>query len=84
VPNPAVRALIRDDKVHQIYSIMQVGQEKSGMITLNQSLAQLVKRRLITMDEAFSRTSDLEELAKMLGIDPKSIGQHRPASKTRL
>ncbi len=84
VPNSAVRALIRDDKVHQVYSVMQMGQEKSGMITLNQSLANLVKRRLITMEEAMARTSDMDELGKMLGIDPRSFSQRRPAGRARL
>ena len=84
VPNPAVRALIREDKIHQIYSIMQMGQDRSGMITFNQSLAQLVKRRLINPDEAFARCSDPEELAKMLGVDPRSLNKRRPGSRSRL
>jgi twitching motility protein PilT len=65
IPNPAIRNLIREDKVHQIYTQMQVGQEKFGMITLNQSLFNLAQRRLITTDEAFSRTSDPDELKAM-------------------
>jgi hypothetical protein len=47
VPTPAIRNLIRDDKVHQIYSTMQTGQEKFGMQTMNQSLATLYQKRLI-------------------------------------
>ena len=66
VPNSASRNLIREDKVHQIYSSMQVGQGKSGMQTFNQSLAMLLSRKLITMDEAFARTSDAEELKNLL------------------
>jgi twitching motility protein PilT len=66
IPNPAIRNLIREDKVHQIYSSMQVGQSKFGMQTFNQSLAQLVSRRLITQDEAFIRSSDPEELKNIL------------------
>ena len=50
VPSPAIRNLIRDDKVHQIYSAMQAGQEKLGMQTMNQSLATLYQKRLITLD----------------------------------
>ena len=42
VPNPAIRNLIREDKVHQIYSSMQVGQAKFGMQTFNQALAALL------------------------------------------
>ena len=66
VPNPAIRNLIREDKVHQIYSQMQVGQAKFGMQTMNQSLASLVQRRLITLDEAIGRSSDADELRNML------------------
>ena len=47
-PTPAIRNLIREDKVHQIYSKMQVGQEKMGMQTMNQCLATLYQKRLIT------------------------------------
>jgi twitching motility protein PilT len=66
VPNPAIRNLIREDKVHQIYSAMQVGQAKFGMQTFNQSLAQLLTKRMITQDEAFGRSSDPEELKNIL------------------
>ena len=51
VPNSAIRALIRDDKIHQIYGAMQAGQEKLGMQTANQSLATLYMKRLITLDD---------------------------------
>ena len=64
VPNAAIRNLIREDKVHQIYSAMQVGQTKFGMQTFNQSLAQLVQKNLISLDEALSRSSDPDELRK--------------------
>jgi twitching motility protein PilT len=66
VPNAAIRNLIREDKVHQIYSSMQVGQAKFGMQTFNQSLASLVVKRLITQDDAFARSSDPEELRNIL------------------
>jgi twitching motility protein PilT len=66
VPNPAIRNLIREDKVHQIYSTMQVGQAKFGMQTFNQSLASLVVKRLITQEEAYGRSSDPEELKNIL------------------
>src|SRR3954469_7530719 len=66
VPNAAIRNLIREDKVHQIYSSMQVGQAKFGMQTFNQSLANLLTRRLITQEEAFGRSSDPEELKNIL------------------
>jgi twitching motility protein PilT len=66
VPNPAIRNLIREDKVHQVYSSMQVGQSKFGMQTFNQALAQLLQRKAISMEEAFGRTSDADELKNIL------------------
>ncbi len=66
VPNPAIRNLIREDKVHQIYSQMQMGQTKFGMQTFNQSLAALFNKHLITLDEAQARSSDPDELRNML------------------
>jgi twitching motility protein PilT len=66
VPNPAIRNLIREDKVHQIYSQMQVSQAKSGMQTFNQSLASLLTRKLITAEDAYARSSDPDELRNIL------------------
>jgi twitching motility protein PilT len=66
IPNPAIRNLIREDKVHQIYSQMQVGQAKFGMQTFNQSLAALYVKKLITLEEALGRSSDPEELKTLL------------------
>jgi twitching motility protein PilT len=66
VPNPAIRNLIREDKVHQIYSSMQVGQEKYAMQTLNQSLFSLYQRRLISQEEAMGRSVEVEELRMMM------------------
>jgi twitching motility protein PilT len=65
-PNPAIRNLIREDKIHQIYSQMQVGQEKFGMQTMNQSLTQAYQRRLISLETAMGRSSDTEELRNLL------------------
>ncbi len=67
IPNSAIRNLIREDKVHQLYSQMQIGQEKFGMQTMNQSLAALYQRRQITRDLALGRSSDPEELLGLLG-----------------
>jgi twitching motility protein PilT len=78
IPNPAIRNLIREDKIHQVYSSMQVGQAKYGMQTFNQALAQLLARRLITQDEAFGRSSDPEELRNLLSGAGGVPGQ-RPA-----
>jgi twitching motility protein PilT len=66
IPNPAIRNLIREDKVHQMYSQMQVGQGKHGMITLNQSLFSLLQRRLINVEEALARSYDPDELRQMI------------------
>jgi twitching motility protein PilT len=66
IPTSAIRNLIREDKVHQIYSAMQVGQLRYGMQTFNQSLASLVARRQITADLAVSMSSNPEELKEMI------------------
>lgn len=66
VPTLAIRNLIREDKLHQIYSAMQTGQDASGMITMNQSLFDLVNRRMITEHDALEHTTAPEELMKML------------------
>jgi twitching motility protein PilT len=66
VPNAAIRNLIREDKVHQIYSQMQVGQAKHGMQTLNQCLYSLYARRLITLEEAMGRSNEVDELRSMI------------------
>jgi twitching motility protein PilT len=66
IPNPAIRNLIREDKVHQIYSVMQTGQAVSGMQTMNQSLLNLCARRLITRDEALARSQEPDELEAMM------------------
>lgn len=66
IPTPAIRNLIRENKLHQIYSQMQTGQGKHGMITFNQSLYQLLGKRLISMDDALGRSPDQSELRTML------------------
>jgi twitching motility protein PilT len=87
VPTPAIRNLIRDDKIHQIYSSMQTGQEKAGMQTMNQSLATLYHKRLITLDTALSASSLKEELQEMItrgaGVVPGAgIGRAVPTRST--
>lgn len=62
---PAIRALIRDDKIHQIYSLMQAGQ-KYGMRTMNQSLAELYLKHKITLGDALGRSSNVQELNEIL------------------
>ena len=65
VITPAIRNLIREDKLHQIYSQMQTG-GKFGMQTMNQSLFSLLQRKQITVDEAINRSTDVDELKSML------------------
>ncbi|ALC16926.1 pilus retraction protein PilT [Desulfuromonas soudanensis] len=72
VPNMAIRALIRDDKVHQLYSQMQMGQEKYGMQTMNQALFMLFHKKRISMDDALMRSSEPEELRQMIA-NPASV-----------
>ena len=66
VPTSGIRNLIRENKIHQIYSQMQTGQGKHGMLTFNQSLSKLLQKRLITPEEAIGRSSNPEELREML------------------
>jgi twitching motility protein PilT len=66
IPTPAVRNLIREDKVHQIYSAMQTGQEKVGMQTMNQSLASLYMKKLINLETALGASSNRDELQEMI------------------
>jgi twitching motility protein PilT len=72
IPNAAIRNMIREDKLHQIYSSMQTGQTVSGMQTLNQSLCLLFNRGRISMDDAMAYSQEPEELLSMLrkGVSP--------------
>jgi twitching motility protein PilT len=66
VPNAAVRNLIREDKIHQIYSAMQSGQDRFGMQTFNQSLATLYFQKQITLETALQRSSMPDELQDII------------------
>jgi twitching motility protein PilT len=79
VPNPAIRNLIREDKIHQIYSMMQTGQAKFGMQTMNQSLFDLFSKRLLTYEEAVGRSSIPEEVIQM--INRSGVGPSVQAAK---
>jgi twitching motility protein PilT len=68
VPTPAIRNLIREDKLHQLYSQMQIGQDKTGMMTMNQSLKRSLDSGLITKETAMLKSNNPEEMAKWLGI----------------
>jgi twitching motility protein PilT len=82
IPNSAIRNLIREDKIHQIYSMMQTGQDKFGMQTFNQALATLFQKRLITLDVAMQRSSNADELKDLIergsGINNSYGGQTKP------
>jgi twitching motility protein PilT len=70
IPNPAIRNLIREEKIHQVYSQLQVGQLKFGMQTMSQSLVDLYQRRLISYDEAMGHATEPAEVRTMLGPAP--------------
>ena len=73
VPNSAIRNLIREDKVHQIYGMMQTGQSKHGMQTFNQPLAALYFKRMITLQTALARSSYPDELQEIIARGPASM-----------
>src|SRR5207342_2401454 len=86
VPNPAIRNLIREDKIHQIYSMMQTGQDKFGMQTFNQSLATLYHKRQISLEVAMQRSSNADELKELIdrgsGLNTAYTGNgQRPATR---
>ena len=85
IPTPAIRNLVREDKIHQIYSAMQTGQEKVGMQTANQSLATLYLKKQITLETALSASSLPDELQEMIsrgvGVVPGAGMGVRPMTR---
>lgn len=81
IPNSAIRNLIREDKIHQIYSMMQTGQDRFGMQTFNQALATLVHKRVISLETAINRSSNVDELKDLIergsGLNQAYGGQGR-------
>jgi twitching motility protein PilT len=77
VPNPAIRNLIREDKIHQIYSMMQTGQTKFGMQTMNQSLFELYSKGHLSYEDAIGRSPVPDELITMLQRAGASSGRGR-------
>jgi twitching motility protein PilT len=65
-PNAAIRNLIREDKIHQVYSQMQVGQGRYGMQTMNQSLYSLYAAGEVTLEDALAHSNDVDELRGMI------------------
>jgi twitching motility protein PilT len=92
VPTAAIRNLIREDKIHQIYSSMQTGQEKLGTQTFNQSLATLYMTKQVTLETAVGASSLKEELEQMIargagvvqgaGLGPRPGMPNRPVAST--
>jgi len=84
IPTPAIRTLIRDDKIHQIYGAMQTGQEKLGMQTANQSLASLCLKGVISHETALGASSSKDELQDMInrgvGVVPRAGLARSPGS----
>src|SRR5438105_13087412 len=75
VPNAAIRNLIREDKIHQIYSAMQTGQDKFGMQTFNQALSTAYLEKQITIEMALSRSSNQDELNEMINRGASLVGR---------
>jgi twitching motility protein PilT len=74
-PNPAIRNLIREDKIQQIYSQMQVGQAKFAMQTMNQALLSLVEHHVISLEDAMERSHNLDEFRQMLSSSNIAMGK---------
>ncbi|HEY2065265.1 MAG TPA: type IV pilus twitching motility protein PilT [Gemmatimonadaceae bacterium] len=81
VVTPAVRALIRDDKIHQIYSTMQSG-KKFGMQTMNDALYGLYMSREVALEECLRASHDPNEFLRMIGQSPDEDGAKKPANGT--
>jgi twitching motility protein PilT len=82
VPNAAIRNLIREDKLHQIYSQMQIGQSKFGMQTMNQSLVDLYIKKVISLEECLGHSSEVDELKTMIANAGGSLGNHAPPANS--
>jgi twitching motility protein PilT len=82
IPNPAIRNLIREDKLQQLYSLMQVGQAKFGMQTMNQALLSLVERHFISLEIAMERSHNLDEFRQMLSNAGIQGGKRERQAKT--
>ncbi len=85
IPTPAIRNLIREDKIHQIYSAMQTGTGQTGMQTFNQGLANTYFAKLISLDMALSRSSNPDELQDMInrGVTSPAGGAKTPVASKR-
>lgn len=77
IPTPAIKNLIRENKIHQIKSSMAIGQDKHQMVTMNQSLARLVAEGVVSREEAEKRSPDLEDFKSLVGV-------YQPTERTRI
>jgi twitching motility protein PilT len=82
IANQAIRSCIRENKAHQIYSLIQTG-GKYGMRTGNQSLYELYEKGVITFDEAMARTTDPEDLKRTFQRGAGTVAAERPAAAAR-
>jgi twitching motility protein PilT len=83
VATPAIRALIRDDKIHQIYSAMQAG-KKHGMQTMNDALYQLYSNREVSQEECERVSPEPKEFLRMIGVTPMEEQEIAPAGERKL
>ncbi len=83
IPNAAIRNLVREDKIHQIYSAMQTGTGQTGMQTFNQALANAYFQKLITLETTLSRSSNPDELQDMINRGVTSPPARSPAPVRR-
>ena len=84
IPNAAIRNLVREDKIHQIYSAMQTGTSTTGMQTFNQSLANAYFQKLISLETALSRSSNPDELQDLINrgvTSPQMSGGRTPVRR---
>jgi twitching motility protein PilT len=83
IPNAAIRNLVREDKIHQIYSAMQTGTGQTGMQTFNQSLCNASLGKLITLETALARSSNADELQDMINRGVSGPAAKGPAMARR-
>ncbi len=84
IPTSAIRNLIREDKIHQVYGMMQTGQTANGMQTFNQSLARLYFKRKITLKAALNRSSMPNELQDIINRGPEALTPERPDNQAAM
>lgn len=77
IPNYAIRNLIRENKIHQIYGLMQTGQGTTGMQTMNQSLYRLYRQGILDLEEALGRSPEPDELQQMIQNQSQQAGGQR-------